>query len=82
MASDLEEMIIKIGSKHLCISFEYHGKERVVEPYSFRLPKTGNILFYGWERQDNRIKSYKIDDMKNVISTNEKYIPRFTVEFV
>ena len=34
---------------HLLVEIEYQGIGRLVEPYSLRVPRTGNLLLYVWE---------------------------------
>ena len=33
----------------------------MVEPYSLREARTGNILLYGWERGSTHIKAFNVD---------------------
>lgn len=40
------------ATNHLLVTFNYHGKERLVEPYSMHQAKTGSLLFYGWVLAD------------------------------
>jgi predicted nucleotidyltransferase component of viral defense system len=68
------------GSNRLLVEFDYHGKHRLVEPYSVRRAQTGNVLLYGWELAAGHIKAFKIAEMRNVRSTGASFLPRYRVE--
>jgi len=63
----------------------YHGVPRVVEPYSLRMPKTGNLLLYVFEVQRGAgggggIKAFKVAELGDVQVTERSFQPRFLVE--
>lgn len=63
----------------------YHGVPRLVEPYSLRMPKTGNLLLYVNEVQrgfgpGEGIKAFKVAEMGHAEVTNQAFQPRFAVE--
>ena len=63
----------------------YHGVTRVVEPYSLRMPETGNLLLYVFEverglRAGEGIKSFKVAELGDVEVTDRPYRERFLVE--
>lgn len=69
------------GANRLLLEFVYHGKQRLVEPYSLRQARTtGNILLYAWELGSGHIKAFKIDEMHHVGTTNTGFTPRYRVE--
>ena len=68
------------GANRLLVEFLYHGKNRVVEPYSLRRPSTGNLLFYGWELASGQIKAFKMNEIQRLRSTRSHFTPRFAVE--
>lgn len=75
------ERIRFAGANRLLLEFDYHGKHRVVEPYSLREARTtGNILLYAWELSSGHIKAFKIDEMMNVRTTEAAFSPRYRVE--
>ena len=58
---------------------------RLVEPYSLRMPRTGNLLLYVYEVQRGAsggegIKSFKVAELGNVKVIDRSYLPRFRVE--
>jgi predicted nucleotidyltransferase component of viral defense system len=63
----------------------YHGVARLVEPYSLRMPKTGNLLLYVFETQRGTgagggIKAFKVAEIGDVEVTSQAFNPRFLVE--
>jgi len=74
------ERIRMAASNRVCVKLGYHGKERIVEPYSFRQSRDGNRLFIGFERDAAAIRSYSLSKIESVQVTNEPYSPRYPVE--
>lgn len=74
------ERIRFAGANRLLLEFDYHGKHRLVEPYSLRHRKTGNLCVYAWELNSRHIKAFKIDEMVNARSTITGFRPRYRVE--
>ena len=62
------------------VEFDYHGKARLVEPYSLRQPVTGNLLVYAWEVQSRQVKAYKVAEMRGVRVVDRAFQPRYRVE--
>ena len=63
----------------------YHGVSRLVEPYSLRMPKTGNLLLYVYEVQrrlgpGEGIKAYKVAELGKVEVTDGPFQPQYLVE--
>lgn len=77
---------IRYASRNrLCVEIHYHNATRLVEPYSLRQPRTGNLLLYVYElrKEQNRteiIKAYKIDEITNAEITQQAFSPRYIVE--
>ncbi len=74
------ELIRFAGANRLKVAFVYNGKPRIVEPYSFRVKGTGNLLLYAWENGAWHIKAFNTDEMYDVKATNEPFVPRYAVE--
>ena len=80
------EAIRFAGANRLRIQMQYIPKEglvgvREVEPYSFRLSKDGNLLFYGRNIQRPRISAYRVDRIVGVKVTTNPFVPIWRVEF-
>jgi len=69
------------AANRVCITLEYSNKKRTVEPLSFRVnTKTGNRLFYGYEREAGHVKAYSISKLQSVVITNLPYVEKYLVE--
>jgi predicted nucleotidyltransferase component of viral defense system len=80
------EAIRFAGANRLRIHLHYLPKEglvgvREVEPYSFRLSKAGQLLFYARNIQRPRISAYRVDRIVDVEVTTNPFIPVWRVEF-
>jgi predicted nucleotidyltransferase component of viral defense system len=75
------ETIRFAGANRLLVEFDYHGKHRVVEPYSLRRAQTtGNVLLYAWELSNGHIKAFKIREIERPRATSTGFTPRYQVE--
>jgi predicted nucleotidyltransferase component of viral defense system len=69
------------GSNRLHISFLYHGRQRIAEPYSLRRASAGNLLLYAFERGGTHIKAFNVADVQNLRVTDVPFAPRYPIEF-
>jgi predicted nucleotidyltransferase component of viral defense system len=69
------------GANRLLVRFTYHARDRLVEPYSLRQARTGNILLYAWEVGSTHIKAFNTAEMLNIRPTETSFTPRYRVEF-
>jgi len=84
--SGIREAIIEAGKVRQLIKMRYHGRDRTIEPYSFRYRITrrgyGTEYFYGFDRTSRQtIKSFFLHQIQAVSTLPQKYIPRWIVEF-
>jgi len=83
----IREAIIQAGRARQLIRMRYNGRDRDVEPYSFKYKirkqdGRGIEYFYGWDRtRDNTIKSFFVHEIQSVSILPTKFIPREVVEF-
>ncbi len=68
------------GANRLMVSFDYHGKPRLAEPYSLRRAAAGHVNLFAWIRGDPHIKQFRIDQVRNLQVTREPFVPRYEVE--
>lgn len=79
--SGVRESIIDTGRMRKLLRMRYHGKDRDIEPYSFRY-KNGIEYFYGFDRtRGNTIKSFFLHEVQSVTPLPQTFLPRWTVEF-
>lgn len=63
----------------------YHGVPRLVEPYSLRMPRTGDLLLYVFELEGDSargqgIKAFKVAELGDVQVIDRSFEPRYLVE--
>jgi predicted nucleotidyltransferase component of viral defense system len=84
--SGIRESIIEAGKARQLIRMRYHGRDRDIEPYSFRYKITkkgyGAEYFYGFDRtRGQTIKSFFLHQIQGISILPQNYIPRWVVEF-
>ncbi len=84
-APSLLNQIRFAARNQMCVALTYGGVTRVVEPYSLRIPKTGNLLLYAYEllrgnAPGGGIKAFKVVEIQQVQVTNRAFSPRYQVE--
>ncbi|MGQ0649534.1 MAG: hypothetical protein ACT4P7_18420, partial [Gemmatimonadaceae bacterium] len=68
------------GANRLLVEFSYHGKSRLVEPYSLRRAGTGNLLLYAYELSSQQVKAFKVPEIVGMRVTESSFTPRYTIE--
>jgi predicted nucleotidyltransferase component of viral defense system len=77
---------VRYGARNrLLVRIDYHGVPRLVEPYSLRMPRTGNLLLYVHEVQrgggpGGGIKAFKVAEIAGVEVTDQPFQPRYLIE--
>lgn len=75
------EILTQAGKDRLMVKMVYKNEPRLVEPYSLRVTKDGNLTFFGWQQGDYHIKQFRVDRIQNIELTNQPFTPKFPVEF-
>ncbi len=79
------ELIRFAGANRLKIEIDYRAQDgrwgpRVVEPYSLRRTRDGNLLLYVVNDR-GQVRGYRMDRIAGVRVTSQPFTPRFFVEF-
>ncbi len=79
------EIIRFAAGNRLCVNLDYtdnNGRRssRVIEPYSLRQAKNGNVLLFAVRADDGQIRAYKIGQINDASMTNRVFSPRYQVE--
>ena len=74
------EIIRFAGANRLCVDLQYQGSRRLVEPYSLRRSRDGNLLLYAVKHLTGEPRSYRVDRIQGAIVTDKPFIPRYIVE--
>jgi len=85
LGSSNMEVIRFSARNRLLVSLSYNGVRRIVEPYSLRRPKTGNLLLYVYEVNcgggtGGGIKAFQIGMIRDAQPTSTPFYARYQVE--
>ena len=64
----------------LCVNLAYQGSTRLIEPYSLRMTKNGDLLLYAVKHNTGEDRSYRVDGIQNAQIANISFTPKYTVE--
>lgn len=79
MEASLDETIRFCGANRVLMECTHQGVPRLVEVYSYRPGKTGMLLFV-YCYKDQKIESFKIENITHAKATTEIFTPRFPIE--
>jgi predicted nucleotidyltransferase component of viral defense system len=79
------EAIRFAAANRLCVELDYVDKEghrgtRLIEPYSLRRTKAGDLLLYAVKHETGEDRSYRVDQIRNATVTRRSYNPKYAVE--
>lgn len=74
------EVIRFAAANRLCVDLEYKNKHRLIEPYSLRRTRDGNILLHAVRHEDGQPRSYRVDRIQGASATNTSFSPKYMVE--
>ena len=64
----------------LLVDLGYNGRQRLIEPYSLRRTRDGNILLHAIRADRGENRSYRLDRIQSVTVAKHPFTPRFVVE--
>jgi predicted nucleotidyltransferase component of viral defense system len=74
------EIIRYAAANRLCVNLVYQGSRRLIEPYSLRRTRDGNLLLYAVKHQTGENRSYRVDRIQGAEVTKTPFTPRYAVE--
>ena len=74
------EIIRFAGANHLCVKLGYQGTQRIIEPYSLRRTKDGNLLLHAIHADNREDRAYRVDKIESAEVTQQTFIPVYAVE--
>ena len=79
------EIIRFAAANHLCVDLDYTDQQgnrgrRLIEPYSLRRTKDGNIILKASRHDTGEAKSYRVDRIEGAHATNTPFVPRYAIE--
>jgi predicted nucleotidyltransferase component of viral defense system len=79
MAAPVEPIRFAAANR-LCIELGYQGTRRLIEPYSFRRSKAGNLLLCAVKVATRETRTYRLDRIESVRATNRTFVPAYLIE--
>jgi predicted nucleotidyltransferase component of viral defense system len=74
------EAIRFAAANRLCVDLQYQGSWRVIEPYSLRRSRDGNLLLYAIRADTRETRCYRVDRIQGVNPTQRSFTPVYRVE--
>lgn len=74
------EVVRFAASNRLCVELGYRDSTRLIEPYSLRETKSGNIVLHAHNVDKDQHRSYRVDRIEGAHITHQTFNPRFEVE--
>ncbi|HNZ65230.1 MAG TPA: nucleotidyl transferase AbiEii/AbiGii toxin family protein [Smithella sp.] len=68
------------AANHLCVNLQYQGTTRLIEPYSLRMTKDGNLLLYAVKHDTREDRSYRVDRISDAHVSDIPFVPRYKIE--
>ena len=65
------------AANHLCVGIGYLGSDHLVEPYSLRMTRSGQLTLHAVESKTNEIRSYALDQIQSIRVSSKPFSPRF-----
>jgi predicted nucleotidyltransferase component of viral defense system len=66
---------------HLCVELGYDRSVRLIEPYSLRRTKDGNLILHAIKVETGEGRSYRVDRIESIKVTKKVFKPRYEIEF-
>lgn len=69
------------AANHLLVELDYGGRTRLIEPYSLRRTRAGNLMLHAERADGSGHRSYRVDQIAGLRATTIPFRPRFPIEF-
>lgn len=74
------EQIRFAGNNRLLVELRYQNSTRLIEPYSLRRSRAGNLLVYALKHETGEIRAYRVDQIQGVRITDIPFTPSYAIE--
>lgn len=68
------------AANHLRVELDYQDSTHIIEPYSLRKTRSGQLTLYAVESETGEVRSYAVDQIQSIRATSESFEPRFAVD--
>ena len=74
------EVIRFAAANKLCVNLTYQNSQRLIEPYSMRRSKEGDLLIYAVKHNTGEDRAYRVDRIQGAEATQVPFEPRYKIE--
>ncbi len=74
------EKIRFAAANRLCVKLYYKDSHRLIEPYSLRRSREGNLLLYAIRHNTGEIRAYRVDRFQGAEVTDSPFVPKHAIE--
>lgn len=74
------EIVRFAAANRLCVELGYQGRRRLIEPYSLRRTKDGNLLLHAVTHESGEPRSYRVDRIESATATRVAFVPKYAIE--
>ena len=74
------ELVRFAAANRLCVELGYRDDNRLVEPYSLRRNRSGQLTLHVVESDSEQVRTYDVEDIRSVRMSAIPFHPRFAVE--
>ena len=75
----IEKVRFAIANR-LCVELGYQDNDHLVEPYSLKMTRSGQLTLYAVESNSGELRAYSVDQLQSVSVGVVSFAPRFKVE--
>ena len=68
------------AANHLCVDLGYQDRNHLIEPYSLRMTRSGQLTLYAVRSDTGEVRSYGVDQIQSIRVNTASFIPRFAVD--
>jgi len=68
------------AANHLCVNLQYQDSARLIEPYSLRMTKKGDLFLYAVNHTTREDYAYLVDHIGVVKITKTPFTPKYKIE--
>jgi predicted nucleotidyltransferase component of viral defense system len=68
------------AANRLCVDLSYQGTHRLIEPYSLRRTRDGNVILHAIRHDGGDHRSYRVDRIEGASATRTSFMPRYLIE--
>jgi predicted nucleotidyltransferase component of viral defense system len=74
------EVIRFAAVNRLCVDLAYNRSRRLIEPYSLRRTKDGNLLLHAVRHESGEHRAYRLDKIESVLISQTPFVPKYALE--